>query len=107
MYGKDIGSLTITARKVGDNNGTLVWSKSIEEGNRWEQGEATVPAESSSYQVCGSTVYSTMACVLTNGRSFARSGIVNHFSIISFLLPSEAPVHELHSNMMPFAPHIS
>ena len=61
MYGKNIGSLTITAKKLNDNNGTLLWSKTVEEGNRWEQGEATIPSQTSDYQVCADkSVYGTV-----------------------------------------------
>lgn len=51
MYGRNIGSLTITARKIGDKSGTLAWSKTIQQGNRWNRGEATIPAENKNYQV--------------------------------------------------------
>ena len=66
MYGKNIGSLTITAKKLNDNNGTLLWSKTVEEGNRWEQGEATIPSQTSDYQVyadkslCGTVPFSIL-----------------------------------------------
>ena len=66
MYGKNIGSLTITAKKLNDNNGTLLWSKTVEEGNRWEQGEATIPSQTSDYQVyadkslCGTIPFSIL-----------------------------------------------
>ena len=52
MYGVHIGSLTISVQQVGDTgNGSLVWSKSVQQGNRWVQGEATIPATTKQYQV--------------------------------------------------------
>lgn len=52
MYGRQIGSLLISVKQVQSNDsGSLVWSKNMEEGNQWEQGEATIPKQPGQYQV--------------------------------------------------------
>ena len=52
MYGVHIGSLMISVKQLSDKtNGTVVWTKMVQQGDRWVQGEATIPAQTDQYQV--------------------------------------------------------
>lgn len=50
MYGNHIGSLNVYTRTAGDS-GVLVWSESVQQGNKWIRGQATILPQKTLYQV--------------------------------------------------------
>ncbi|ESO97870.1 hypothetical protein LOTGIDRAFT_152977 [Lottia gigantea] len=50
MNGRTVGSLAVQIQLIGQN-GTSIWSQSNNQGNKWLQGQVSVPSQSADYRV--------------------------------------------------------
>lgn len=51
MYGPHIGTLNVFVKSVALNGSQTVWTKSLNQGNKWVLGEVTIPQVYTNYQV--------------------------------------------------------
>lgn len=57
MYGPHIGTLNVFVKSVALNGSQTVWTKSLNQGNKWVLGEVTIPQVYTNYQVRYGCVY--------------------------------------------------
>ena len=51
MWGSHIGTLNVYSQANNDNK-TLLWTKTTDQGNQWSKGQATLPAQTGTFKVC-------------------------------------------------------
>lgn len=50
MYGRSIGSLYVSVQGSGSTS-KVVWSEKVQQGRRWQLGQATISPQTAQYQV--------------------------------------------------------